>query len=132
MIAKNFLKFPEALRFQREMFSNGYKNQPRSMRRMQCIFDQRPGTPEWLTCAKGKARDLAKQVKKAIMALFEKPEVMNQKKEKQKHTKPNLTPYFGSGDKKWHLGSSRAYRLFCPTKNHAFYKGGFEYRNDEV
>jgi hypothetical protein len=76
MIAKNFMKFPEALRFRREMFSNGYHNQPRIMRMMECIFNQRPSAPDWWTMAKAKARDLAKRVKKAIMALFEKPEIL--------------------------------------------------------
>lgn len=71
MIAANFYKHTEALRFQREMFFNGYKNQPRFMRLMQCVFNQNPSSPDWWNAAKARARDLAKSVKKAIMPLFD-------------------------------------------------------------
>lgn len=71
MIAKNFMKYPEALRFQRELFSNGYHNSPRIMRLMQCIFDWKPTVPDWWKAAKAKARALAKLVKQAIFQLFE-------------------------------------------------------------
>jgi hypothetical protein len=70
MIARNYIKHPEALRFQREMFSNGYHNSPRIMRLMECIFDQRPNLPDWWKAAKAAANALAKTVKKAIIALF--------------------------------------------------------------
>lgn len=70
MIARNFIKFPEALRFQRELFSNGYHNQPRIMRLMQCIFDWTPAAPDWWKEAKGRARDLARRVKKSINDFF--------------------------------------------------------------
>lgn len=70
MIARNFIRFPEALRFQREMFSNGYHNNPRIMRLMQCIFDWRPSVPDWWKEAKGRARDLARHVKKSINDFF--------------------------------------------------------------
>lgn len=72
MIAANFYKHTEALRFQREMFFNGYKNQPRIMRLMQCVFSQAQSAPSWWNAAKARARDLAKSVKKAIMPLFDK------------------------------------------------------------
>lgn len=70
MIAKNYMKHPEALRFQRELFSNGYHNSPRIMRLMECIFDWAPATPAWWTAAKAKARALAKAVKKSLQSLF--------------------------------------------------------------
>lgn len=72
MIAANFYKHTEALRFQREMFFNGYKNQPRIMRLMQCVFSQAPSAPSWWNAVKARARALAKSVKKAIMPLFDK------------------------------------------------------------
>ena len=70
MIAKNYKKHPEALRFQRELFSNGYHNSPRIMRLMECIFDWTPAVPEWWRAAKIRARALAKVVKKTIADLF--------------------------------------------------------------
>ena len=70
MIAKNFVTYPEALRFQREMFSNGYHNSPRIMRLMQCIFDWSATVPDWWKKAKGRARDLAKRVRKSINDFF--------------------------------------------------------------
>lgn len=70
MIARNFIQFPEALRFQREMFSNGYHNSPRIMRLMECVFDWTPTAPDWWKEAKGRARDLARRVKKSINDFF--------------------------------------------------------------
>jgi hypothetical protein len=60
MIAKNFISYPEALRFQREMFSNGYKNQPRIMRLMTVIFKQLPEVPSWVKEAAAAAKRLVK------------------------------------------------------------------------
>lgn len=74
MIARNFIKYPEALRFQREMFSNGYHNSPRIMRLVECIFDWTPTAPDWWTAAKAKARALAKAVKKSIADFFKSTE----------------------------------------------------------
>lgn len=71
MIARNFLKFPEALRFQRELFSNGYHNQPRIMRLMECVFSWIPTVPDWWKAKKASARALAKLVKKAMLHLFD-------------------------------------------------------------
>lgn len=71
MIAKNYISHVEALRFQREMFFKGYKNQPRIMRLMECIFNQKPSAPNWYTAAKTKARALAKTVEKAILPMFD-------------------------------------------------------------
>ena len=70
MIARNFIRFPEALRFQREMFSNGYHNSPRIMRLMECVFDWSATVPDWWKEAKGRARDLARSVKKSICDFF--------------------------------------------------------------
>jgi hypothetical protein len=70
MIAKNYMKHPEALRFQRELFSSGYHNSPRIMRLMECIFDWSPAAPAWWTAAKARARALAKTVKKSIADFF--------------------------------------------------------------
>jgi hypothetical protein len=60
MIARNFIRFPDALRFQRELFHNGYKNQPRIMRAMECIFKFMPDVPQWVKDAGRKAKQLVK------------------------------------------------------------------------
>lgn len=78
MIAKNYIKFPEALRFQVELFSNGYKNSPRIMRLMTVIFDQRPDVPQWWKDLKSAERRLIKHWKKALMELFGKTEATAQ------------------------------------------------------
>jgi len=70
MIAKNFVKYPESLRYQREMFSNGYHNSPRIMRLIECVFDWSATIPDWWKEAKGRARDLAHRVKKSINDFF--------------------------------------------------------------
>jgi len=62
MIAANFRKFPEALRFQREMFSNGYHNSPRIMRLMECIMDFAATVPAWVKEAAARAKRFAKHL----------------------------------------------------------------------
>lgn len=64
MIAKNFIRYPEALRFQVEMFSNGYKNSPRIMRLMTVIFKQMADVPQWFKAAASRAKALVKKWKK--------------------------------------------------------------------
>lgn len=70
MIAKNYLKHPEALRFQRELFHNGFKNSPRIMRLMECIFIFAPATPQW-------AKDLARKARNLVKAWKEKQMTVN-------------------------------------------------------
>lgn len=65
MIASNYIKHPEALRFQCEMFSNGYHNSPRIMRLMECIFSHAAAVPQWIKDMKRKAAQLVKQWKAA-------------------------------------------------------------------
>ena len=69
MIARNYIRYPEALRFQCEMFSNGYKNSPRIMRLMTVIFDWKVEAPQWVKDATRKARELVKLWKKAQIVL---------------------------------------------------------------
>lgn len=69
MIASNFIRYPDALRFQRELFHNGYKNQPRIMRAMECIFKFTPDMPQWVKDAKRLAKQLVKHWKKAQVVL---------------------------------------------------------------
>lgn len=69
MIAKNFLKYPEALRFQRELFHNGFKNSPRIMRLVECIFSFAPATPQWAKDQARKARNLVAAWKKAQIVI---------------------------------------------------------------
>lgn len=71
MIAMNYIKHPEALRFQCEMFSNGYHNSPRIMRLMQCIFDQRPDVPQWFKDMRAKAKSLVKAWKSRMVEMFD-------------------------------------------------------------
>jgi hypothetical protein len=71
MIAKNYIKYPEALRFQCEMFSNGYHNSPRIMRLMEVIFDWSATVPAWVTEAKARARNLVKAWKSRMVEMFE-------------------------------------------------------------
>ena len=96
MIAKNFVKYPEALRFQREMFSNGYHNSPRIMRLMECVFDWSATVPDWWKEAKGRARSLAKQVRKSIADFFKETKVIQLvlkfPSEGMTYTLPEATP----------------------------------------
>lgn len=71
MIAKNYIRYPEALRFQCELFSNGYKNSPRIMRLMTVIFDWTPTVPQWVTEAKNRATQIVRAWKSRQMELFE-------------------------------------------------------------
>ena len=74
MIAKNYLKHPDALRFQRELFHNGFKNSPRIMRLIECVFKFAPDVPGWAKEAARKARQLVKTWKAAQITLnFCKP-----------------------------------------------------------
>ena len=63
MIAKNYVRYPEALRFQVEMFSRSYKNSPRIMRLMECIFSFAPSVPSWVREAQLRAKALVKKWK---------------------------------------------------------------------
>lgn len=65
MIASNYIKHPDALRFQRELFHNGYKNQPRLMRLMECMFKFTPSVPQWAKDAASRARQLVREWKEA-------------------------------------------------------------------
>jgi hypothetical protein len=69
MIASNFIRYPDALRFQRELFHNGYKNQPRIMRAMECIFKFVPDVPQWVKDAARKAKQLVKHWRAAQVVL---------------------------------------------------------------
>jgi hypothetical protein len=60
MIATNDIKHSEALRFQRELFHNGFKNSPRIMRAMECIFKFAPDVPQWAKDMARKERQLVK------------------------------------------------------------------------
>lgn len=74
MIARNYIRYPEALRFQREMFSNGYHNSPRIMRLMECIFDFAATVPAWVKEAAARAKDLVKKWKAAqVLMNFKAP-----------------------------------------------------------
>lgn len=143
MIARNFVKYPEALRFQREMFSNGYHNQPRLMRLMECVFDWSATVPDWWKEAKGRARDLAKRVRKSINdffkdvavkqldLVFEAPAPATTVNSVTAMLKRNIRTCKGKGlynrpdlyvTSRGQLACSGTYRRFCPT---AFWALGF-------
>ena len=69
MIARNFIRYPDALRFQRELFHNGFKNSPRIMRLMECVFTFAPDVPQWVKDATRKARQLVKAWKAGQITL---------------------------------------------------------------
>jgi hypothetical protein len=71
MIAKNYIKYPEALRFQCEMFSNGYHNSPRIMRLVECIFEWTPTVPAWFKEQKERAKLLTKAWQSRMVEMFE-------------------------------------------------------------
>lgn len=71
MIAKNYIRYPEALRFQVEMFSNGYHNSPRIMRLMEVIFEWKEATPQWLIEQRERAKLLVKAWKIRMIEMFE-------------------------------------------------------------
>ena len=111
MIAMNYIKHPEALRFQCEMFSNGYHNSPRIMRLMQCIFDQRPDVPQWFKDMRAKAKALVKTWKKSMLDMF--------KSEDQKESNGQNENYWfspilhSSSHNQNHMRASGNYRNFC-------------------
>lgn len=76
MIAKNYIKHPESLRFQREFFSIGFHNSPRIMRLMECVFSWTPTVPQWWKDLKAAEKRLIKFWKKNLMELFGKTEAM--------------------------------------------------------
>lgn len=93
MIANNYIKYPEALRFQCEMFSNGYKNSPRIMRLMTVIFDWKVETPQWLKDAQARAKALVKVWKKAMITFnFTTPKTI---------TKMITGYYYGPNGETW-------------------------------
>lgn len=71
MIATNYIKHPEALRFQCEMFSNGYHNSPRIMRLMQVIFDWKEDAPQWFLEQRSREKRLVKAWKSRMLEMFE-------------------------------------------------------------
>lgn len=111
MIASNYIKHPEALRFQCEMFSNGYHNSPRIMRLMGVIFDQRPDVPQWFKDMRSKAKALVKKWKKQMVDMF-KPEAkaMTEQEVENQYFAPIL---HASNHSQEHLKASGNYRNFC-------------------
>jgi hypothetical protein len=128
MIANNYIRHPETLRFQRELFHNGYKNQPRIMRAMECIFKFAPDIPGWVKEAARKARLLVKAWTAAQIVLnFKMP-----KKEKtladhisSVRWNPDLTVEtadwsWGDKDARW-INNGGHYRSYCKA-----HQGGFQ------
>lgn len=71
MIAKNYIRYPDALRFQVEMFSNGYHNSPRIMRLMEVIFEWKEAAPQWFLEQRGRAKLLVKAWRSRMVEMFE-------------------------------------------------------------
>ena len=70
MIASNYIKYPEALRFQHELFSNGHHNSPRIMRLMGVVFDWTVTVPQWLKDRRARAKVLVKTWQNAMLEMF--------------------------------------------------------------
>jgi hypothetical protein len=157
MIAKNYIKYPEALRFQCEMFSNGYHNSPRIMRLMEVIFDWSATVPDWVKEAKTRARNLVKAWKSRMVEMFEMLKTKAKKidprqlelmlfpePEAKEYWKDNAQPIqifiatqpkgftptlHTDKGKRDFMRASGAYRLFCRNhENSARFKGSFEYQ----
>jgi hypothetical protein len=135
MIASNFIRYPDALRFQRELFHNGYKNQPRIMRAMECIFKFAPDVPQWVKDAKRLAKQLVKHWKAAQIVLnfcvFIKTAV-NQTTPRPKQSHPRFTPSLGPNAYGL-ICVQGSYRSFCQAHNNWAadrlvyqYAGGFQ------
>lgn len=117
MIAKNYIKFPEALRFQCEMFSNGYKNSPRIMRLMTVLFDWKEAAPQWWKSFKALESLLIKGWKELQLDFFTKRgEVANhvatkaRELTKEHRFTPILHAYEGHSDI---IRCGGTYRNFC-------------------
>lgn len=92
MIARNYIRYPETLRFQVEMFSNGYKNSPRIMRLMTVIFDWKISAPAWVKEAAAAAKRLVKLWKAAQIALNFKDTSQDKKASMAYKPNHNFTP----------------------------------------
>ena len=119
MIASNYLKHPEALRFQRELFHNGYKNSPRIMRLMECVFKFAPEVPQWAKDLARKARQLVKLWKAGQITLNFSgflTTAANQTTPKAKQSHPRFTPNLHAS-KYGRLVVQGSYRSFCQAHN---------------
>jgi hypothetical protein len=121
MIAKNYIKYPEALRFQCEMFSNGYKNSPRIMRLMTVLFDWKEAAPQWWKSFKALENLLIKGWKEMQLDFFTKRgEVANHETPKPRELSkehrftPILHAYEGHSDI---IRCGGTYRNFCQQCN---------------
>ena len=134
MIAKNYLKHPEALRFQRELFHNGFKNSPRIMRLMECVFNFAPATPQWAKDLARKARNMVKSWKAAqIVVNFSEfiTTAVNQTKPWKATTNPRFRP--GLTVKYGHIQCEGSYRSFCRAHNNwAADRIVYQYAGDEA
>ena len=76
MIANNYRKHPDALRYQRELFATGPRNSV-AMRLLSAIADLRPDVPEWFKAKAAAAKALAKKVKAACLDWVEKSQCLD-------------------------------------------------------
>lgn len=113
MIAKNYIKHPEALRFQREMFSNGYHNSPRIMRLMEVVFDWKPSVPQWVKDMASRARALVKQWKKEqVLMNFKAPEERREPKRHGFYYGPHGQTWCGKGQKpRWIIEACKSMQV---------------------
>lgn len=71
MIAKNFIKYPEALRFQKELFAQTFGRHYTVLSRlMQCICTWKENAPSWVIEAETKLRQLVKYWKSKQVEIF--------------------------------------------------------------
>lgn len=76
MIANNYIKHPEALRVQKELFFIGFHNSPLLMRLIGVVMDQKPSTPEWFKKVRAAGKALAKKVKNSICPMNFKDKII--------------------------------------------------------
>ena len=131
MIAKNYIRYPEALRFQVEMFSNGYKNSPRIMRLMTVIFEWKDAIPAWVKDAAAAAKRLVKHWKKSqIVMNFKAPERGPKERTLEDHIgSSRWNPKFETEVNDWDDGGDKErlvdmsdgrYKSYCRIHQHGF------------
>lgn len=72
MIAKNFIKYPEALRFQKELFAKTFGRHYTILSRLvQCVCTWKDKAPEWVIEAADRSRQLVKFWKGKQVEVFD-------------------------------------------------------------
>lgn len=123
-ICRSYIKNPEALRFQKELFARTFgKHYSIITRIAHCVCQVIDTAPAWVTEAKARAARLVKHWKTLQVTLDFAVAKLAAYVPKFNGPKPYLTT--NSSGRAMTCGG--AYRRFCPTQKHANY-AGFGYR----